>query len=268
MTTISLDQLTVCGVRPAELVEIAARAGYGAISPFLNGSPELFAIPLRAGDPDTIEMKRRLKETGVFINNADGFALFNETAMENLHAGIALMAEMEARAIVALQFDSDDVRGFDHFCQLNEWAQDAGLPLLLDFTPLSKVASLNDALTYRTRAGEKNIAILVDLFHLHQSGGTPADLAAIDPAIIRGAQLCDGPRHMDAKEYFRRALFERMIPGEGEMPVREFLAALPRDVIYGIEAPLRSLEERGVGDLERASRLIAAARALQPKDRS
>lgn len=36
MRTLSLDQWTVCGVRPAELVEIAARAGYGTISPFIG----------------------------------------------------------------------------------------------------------------------------------------------------------------------------------------------------------------------------------------
>src|SRR5262249_38773299 len=149
------------------------------------------AVPLRAGDPDTIEMARRLKDTGVFINNADGFALFDTVSMEELRAGIALMAELRARAIVTLQFDNDASRGFERFCQLRDWAQEAGLRPLLEFTPLSKIASLNAALEFRKRAGETNIALLVD--HLHQSGGTPAQLAAIDPTIIGGAQLCDGP---------------------------------------------------------------------------
>jgi sugar phosphate isomerase/epimerase len=268
MTVISLDQLTVNGVRPPELVEIAARAGYGAISPFLKGSKILPAIPLRAGDPDTIAMARRLKHTGIFINNADGFALFDDVSMQELHAGVALMAEMQARAIVTLQFDSDPARGFDRFCQLREWAQDAGLILLLEFTPLSGVASLADALAYRQRAGQTNIGVLADLFHLHQSGGTPADLAGVDPAILRGAQLCDGPARMDDAEYFNRAMFDRMAPGEGEMPVREFLGVLPPDLIYGVEVPFPAVTAGKVGPLEHATRLLEQARALQPQLRA
>ena len=268
MTGLSLDQLTVCGVRPAELVEIAARAGYEAISPFLNGNDLLPAVPLRAGDPDTVEMAQRMKDTGVFINNADGFALVDDVSMEELRSGIALMAEMQARAIVTLQFDSDASRGFDRFCQLRDWAADAGLLLLLEFTPLSQVASLTDALEYRLRAGGTGIALLVDLFHLHQSGGTPVDLVGIDPAIIAGAQLCDGPATMDAAKYYHRALFDRMIPGEGELPVREFLAALPLATMYGLEVPLPGHVARGIGHVERAALLRDAARRLEPEGRA
>src|SRR6218665_3620845 len=96
MRMFSLDQLTVCGVRPAELVEIAAQAGYGAISPFIGvgGASGLPAAHLRAGDPETMAMGKRLADTGLFINNADGFALYDDVPMEELHAGIMLMAEM------------------------------------------------------------------------------------------------------------------------------------------------------------------------------
>src|SRR6218665_3705533 len=107
MRMFSLDQLTVCGVRPAELVEIAAQAGYGAISPFIGvgGAGGLPAVHLRAGDAETIAMGKRLSDTGLFINNADGFALYGDGPMEELRAGIALRAQMGARAIVTLQFD-------------------------------------------------------------------------------------------------------------------------------------------------------------------
>ena len=263
MRTVSLDQLTVLGVRPAELVDIAARAGYGAISPFIGaGKPMLPAVPLRAGDPDTIAMQRRMADTGVFINNADGFALFDDTSMEELRVAAHLMAQMGARGLVTLQFDSDAARGFDRFCQLNELAKEVGLPLVLEFTPLSRIASLNDALAYRARAGGDNIGILVDVFHLHRSGGTPADLLAMDRSLIKGAQLCDGPRKQTDEEYAEQALYERMIPGEGELPVKEFLKALPQETIFGVEVPLRSRERAGESRLERATRLMAATRAL------
>ena len=155
MRTLSLGQLTVCGVRPAELVDIAAQAGYGAISPFvvIGGGGGLPAVPLRAGDPDTVAMAKRLKETGVIINIADGFAIYDDVPMNEMRDGVSLMADMGARALNTIFFDSDASRAFDHFCQLREWARAARLPLLMEFTPLSKVAGLDDALAYRERAG-------------------------------------------------------------------------------------------------------------------
>lgn len=265
MRVFSLDQLTVYGVSPVELVEIAARAGYGAISPFIGagGGGPLPTVALHAGDPATIAMADRMADTGIFINNADGFALFDDTDMEELRQAVFLMADMGARGAVSLQFDSDDARGFDRFCQLQEWTQEAGITLVLEFTPLSRIAGLDDALAYRDRAGGQGIGILVDLLHLNQSGGSPRDVAALDPALICGAQLCDGPLQCSAEEYARRAMSERMVPGEGELPVRDFLAALPRNLVCGIETPLRSREAAGEGHLARATMLLKAARAQE-----
>lgn len=106
-----------------------------------------------------------------------------------------------------------------------------------------------------------NLAILVDLLHLHRSGGTPADLAKVDPALLRGAQLCDGPNEATREEYLDQALNERMVPGEGDMPVVDFLATLPRDLVFGLEIPLRKHIEAGEGHLDRARRLMKATRA-------
>lgn len=260
----SLDQLTVAGVRPAELVEIAARAGYDAISPFIRGSDmgEHRVWPLVAGCAETDAMARALQDTGVFINIADGFALFDEIDMDDLRMAVDLMASMDARGIVTLQFDSDSARGFDRFCQLNEWARDAGMPLLLEFTPLSRVASLSDALAYRELAGAENIGLLVDLFHLNRSGESVDDLASLPAGVLMGAQLCDGPRRQSDAEYLDQAMNERMVPGEGELPVGAFLDALPDDLVTGVEIPLRTRRAGGEGHFDRARHLLSACQAM------
>lgn len=264
MRSLSLDQLTVAGVSPAELVEVAARAGYQAVSPFVCGRDigDLRVWPLVAGDPETEAMRRKLRDTGIFINIADGFALFEDADMEALRAGIDLMAEMGARGIVTLQFDGDEARGFERFCQLNEWAGEAGLPLLLEFTALSEVGSLTDALAYREKVGSDNIALLVDLFHLNRSGEPVARLADLAPGIVKGAQLCDGTLKQSNAEYLDQAMHARDIPGEGELPVREFLSALPDDLTVGVEVPHRTMRNAGVGPLERARRIREACDAL------
>ncbi|MBV1688908.1 sugar phosphate isomerase/epimerase [Novosphingobium sp. G106] len=262
MRTISLDQLTVCGERPAELVEIAASAGYGAISCMLDGNAEVPAVSLHAGDPDTTAMRKRLRDTGVFINVADGFPLSPVVSMERLREGVDLMAEMGARKIVTLNFDPDPARSFDSFCTLREWCQAANLPLLIEFTPLSQIASLADALAFRGRAGADGVGVLVDLLHLNQSGGSPADIACLGMDVIGGGQLCDGPLRSDMETYLYNAIYERGVPGEGELPVREFLRSLPEALVFGLEVPMRSRALAGASAMERALLLMNVTRSL------
>jgi hypothetical protein len=64
------------------------------------------------------------------------------------------------------------------------------------------------------------------------------------------------------KEQQHEALYERMIPGSGEFPLRQFVAALPSDIPIGVEVPLRCLAERGVGPFERARLAVEATRRI------
>lgn len=255
----SLGHLTVVRARPAELVEIAARAGYDAVCPIVGlvsyeGVP---VIPLRMGDPDTLAMARALKSTGLRINTADGFVLSDHTDMQRAAAAVSLMAEMGAGNINVIVSDSDLSRGFDHLCALASMAQSAGVPVALEFTPLSSIASMQDALRWIERTGSANIGLMVDQLHLAQSGEAPADVAKLDPSLVRAAQLCDAPAGMDFAAYAHRAIYERMAPGDGELPVREFMAALPPGLTCALEVP--RMDETDL--TARAQRMITAARS-------
>jgi hypothetical protein len=57
-------------------------------------------------------------------------------------------------------------------------------------------------------------------------------------------------------------MYERMAPGDGELPLAEILGAVPPDVVIGLEIPMRSLAESGVGPAERLRPCVAAAREL------
>jgi sugar phosphate isomerase/epimerase len=112
---------------------------------------------------------------------------------------------------------------------------------------------------------------MVDTLHLMRSGSTVAELAAAEPRWIGGAQFSDGPLTMPADQQLHEALSERMLPGDGEFPLREFVRALPQGVPIGLEVPMQSLKDKGVGPLERARlaveasrRVIAAAHAMRP----
>jgi hypothetical protein len=58
------------------------------------------------------------------------------------------------------------------------------------------------------------------------------------------------------------AMFERMVPGAGELPLRDLLSALPPDIVLEIEVPRRSLALAGVSAIDRTRPCVDAARRL------
>ena len=60
----------------------------------------------------------------------------------------------------------------------------------------------------------------------------------------------------------RGAIYERQVPGRGELPLISFLAALPPDVVVGVEVPMKSADQEGVTPLERARLNLTATQDL------
>lgn len=64
------------------------------------------------------------------------------------------------------------------------------------------------------------------------------------------------------RHYAEEAMFERMAPGEGELPLIDMLAALPADRVVGLEIPMRSRAEAGVSAYDRLQPCVEGARRL------
>jgi sugar phosphate isomerase/epimerase len=103
---------------------------------------------------------------------------------------------------------------------------------------------------------------MIDTMHVARSGATTADLAALDPATVGHIQLCDVPRTPVIPDYMEEAMWERGVPGEGELPLADMLSALPRGRIVGLEIPRRSEALAGAEPRAWLTRSVAAARSL------
>lgn len=71
-----------------------------------------------------------------------------------------------------------------------------------------------------------NVGLVVDLFHICARGGSVSDLAGIPMHRIYEVQLCDvaepvSPQEMD--RLFDTARHRRQLPGEGYLPIAEFV---------------------------------------------
>ncbi len=261
MRQLSLDHLTIFDVQPPELVQIAADLGLSLVSLWTQ-LPLKAELPLVTVD-NKAETLRRMTENGVRLGNMECFNLTPEVVVEDFRPAVALGAELGARSLVAINaWDPEPARALDNFAGLCRMGGQYGLNVNVEFISMGQVRTLADAVRFATGTGEANAGITVDVLHLMRTGGTPTDLKAIDPRLIGYAQICDGPSSLEQDQWNFEGFEQRQIPGEGEFPLADFIAALPAGVELGVEVPQKSLREAGIAPAERARRAVEATRRL------
>jgi sugar phosphate isomerase/epimerase len=188
-----------------------------------------------------------------------------DTDVETYVPMFAAAAELGAQRVCVNIDDPDRTRTIDRFAKLCDLAAPAGLSLDVEFMIWRPVARLEDAVAVVRGAGKRNGGVLVDALHLHRSGGSATDVAALDPALIGSFQLCDARgKAPDPSEIINEARTDRLPPGEGELPLRELIDALPPGMPLSLEIPMtRSAPE--LSPVARARRIYRAASAFLSK---
>jgi sugar phosphate isomerase/epimerase len=260
---IGIDFISVFGLPPVEFVHLAADLGCGHISLGLmpvDRNPHGYP-PYALKDPALQRaLKAALGERQVSLANTEGFFVLPGQDVSAHAEALDVMAELGTQRINTLGLDPDLARAFDQFAALAEMAAARSVETTLEFVVGVPVGDLPSALAAVRHVGRPDFKLTIDPMHLIRSGGTAADLAAVDPALIGYAQLCDCAR--TARDQMHEAKYERLIPGDGELPLLDIVRALPREVPIGLEVPQLSLAEAGVGPQERLGRCVAAAREL------
>ncbi|SQD99170.1 MULTISPECIES: sugar phosphate isomerase/epimerase [unclassified Parafrankia] len=265
MERLSIEPLSVMGLPPVESVGLAADLGLQYVALALSALPNPYGYPpfsLR----DDLALRREtlaaLHDRGVTVSLGDGFVLHPGMDIRDLAGDVAIVAELGAQRINTVTFDPDFGRSVDQFGVLAEMAAEFGLETTLEFSPGLAIADLPTALAAARAVGRPDFRLLIDTMHLVRSGSGPAEVAAVDPDLIGYIQLSDAPLVPTIPDYMEEACFERMVPGAGELPLLEILEALPRHLVIGLEVPLRSQADAGVGPHDRLGRCVDAARKL------
>lgn len=180
-----------------------------------------------------------------------------QSDLEAIRRMVDLVAEMGAKNVNAILFDEDRSRGLANLAALDAMAASAGMGVLVEFMKISRLGSGQEALDAIAQIGSDNIGLMVDALHLSYGGEGPADMRGFGAAIM-GAQLCDAPATMSFDDYYRMAMGDRLVPGDGKLPLADFMAALPADLICAIEVPW--LAEPDL--LKRATRALEAGKAV------
>jgi sugar phosphate isomerase/epimerase len=271
MNPLGLEYLTVIGCPALDYVRIAADVGCSHIA-FHTRPLDFPGMP--PPTPSIFEDAKLRREViasiadhGLSVHLVDGFGFHDREPDPDHRALLDMSAEIGATRIscgIAMALDA----GIDRIAALAEQAAPYGFTVLIEGIPTYTVGTLPEALHVVNTVGMPNLKLLIDTMHTARTDGVEL-LGTIDPALIGHIQICDGPAGMPAGDvYFDQALYQREIPGEGELPLVEMIASMPADLIAGMEIPLRSLREAGVSDAERARRAAEGSfKVLEAADR-
>jgi sugar phosphate isomerase/epimerase len=254
---LGVAHLTALELAPARLVREARRAGFSAVGLRLHPViPGAQAYPVAPGSQALRELRAVMAGEGVRVTDIEFVALTAQAQVADYQPLLAAGAELGALSLTVSGDDDDVARLTGNFAALCELARGHGLRVDLEFMRWRPVATLQQACTVVTGAGQDNGGVLVDALHLFRSGGQVADLAGVDPRLLRAVQLCDAPLLAPVEELIIAEAREgRMLPGQGQLPLAALVAALPAQLCVSVEVPSAGVPAE--------QRLQAAARVTQ-----
>jgi sugar phosphate isomerase/epimerase len=259
----ALCHFTMIELDPPAFVDVAARAGFGAVSLMVQ-FPKSYGnrFPMLGDTAMRRETKRRLDDAGMTVCDAATCRLEPGTDAGDFQQAMETAAYLGARTMDVNGNDPDPGRLLGQFAALCAAGAQYGLRFGLEFMMSTQVKTLGDALALIERSGADNAAVTLDALHLARSGGSPADVAALRADQVSYVQLCDGPASLPPQGYSWEAATERMLPGEGELPVRALVGALPAGTLLGIEAPSQRRVAQGITADAYAARAMDALRRI------
>jgi sugar phosphate isomerase/epimerase len=260
---LSLHQITAMDAGPAGLVSIAAEAGCDGVCIFTH-------IPTgvdKALFPAVDEANKGalwavMRDRNVAVSNVEFFPITATAKNADFCAGLALGAELGAARAVCHIHDAQRERAVETLGNLADMAAGYGLSLGLEFMGMTAgCRSLDQAVWFVDQVARPNLGIAIDMLHLVRTGGTAADVAALDAAYISYAQICDGHGVHRSTEYMEEA-FGRAMPGDGDFPVLAIVEALPPGCPLDVEVPCSNPAEHNTTTYEWAREAISRSRAL------
>jgi sugar phosphate isomerase/epimerase len=261
---IAVEFISAMGIPPVEFVELVAKLECRYLGIALEPISRYEGYPLWSlrTDPklrrDTIAAMRHFD---VSVSLGEGFLAWPDKDIRATAPDMDLLCELGAPCVNLVSLDNDKARAFDQCAAFADMASTRGLTATVEFMPGMLIGNLAVATEVVRHVGRKNFGMLVDAMHFFRSGSDLAQLAKLERSAIGYVQLCDVPKTGQGS-YGDEARFERRCPGEGELPLREFLRALPTDALIGLEVPMLLAANAGIGPLERLRPCIAATRGL------
>ena len=261
----SLAHLSMIAVAPARLAQVAAGAGYDFTGFRLTPSPSTGVDHRILGADRALEaLRRAVDDAGVPILDVEVIRMKDPSAVADARPLLEAGQALGARYAIATVEDDDPVRRVETLGGVAALAAEHDITIAVEFMLFSAARDLATCVEIVEAAGADNVVVLTDVLHLTRSGGRPADLGVLPARLFPYVQVCGatgpGPA-ADPVAARAEGVKARLMPDEGDLPVREFVAALPRDTILSVESPLAGQADPQ-DPLALASAMLASARRV------
>lgn len=258
---LGLSALTVLDAPPPETVTAAAAAGFDAVGVRVCPAGSEPAWPMLGHTGMLRETVRRLTDTGIILWDVEVLRLREDKTLDEQLAVLDAGHALGARYVLVNVNDPDPGRRLERLDLLAGEAAARGLTLAVEYMVFTEIRTLAEAVALVGEV-EGPAVVLPDSLHLARSGGSAAELARLPRELVPYAQLCDTctePAPTSPAEALTEARNARRLPGDGDLPLREFVHALPDGTALAVEAPVRDLplQERCVAALASLRRSLS-----------
>jgi sugar phosphate isomerase/epimerase len=263
---VGIERLCVFAMPPVEFVNLVADLdcqwiGIG-LEPMREFNPQGYPDWSLKTDPALRrDMVTAMADRGVAVSLCEGFGIFRGVDVRDYAADLDIVRELGGRRINVTSSGRDLNRSVEGFAAIAEMAAEREIEVVIELGP-GPIRDLTSAVTAVHQVGRPNFRVLLDTMHYFRFGGTVTELAAMDHSLIGYVQLCDVPVTSTFDTYMEEALYERLPPGEGELPLLDFLRLVPEDVVISLEIPQRARAEAGDSARQTVGHLLASTRAL------
>jgi sugar phosphate isomerase/epimerase len=258
MDRLSLAPVTINELDPPALIEAAHEGGFALTDLRVLGAPGAAPVaPVIGNRPMIAAIAAALADTGVTLFGATGIWLVPEFGLDAALPALEVAARLGATYFLVVGNDPDEARMTANLARLAEAAGSHRLQLALELMPYTAVNSLDKAHRMVVATQARNLGLLIDALHLARAGGTPAEIAALPREHIDYLQLCDAPGELPPGMTLRQeSLGARLYPGEGALPLRALMDALPEGIVIDVETPVAA--NQGASPAERARLALSA----------
>lgn len=254
---VSVANLTIGRADPVRFVEAAASAGFGAVGLLLmTATPQPIEFEVM-GKPGVMrDLTAALKSNAMRVFDVEAFVLSPSTDPAMFKKGLETGAELGATHISAIGTQLSKEGAFlsksqreDLFGRLCDEAAEYGLHVGVEYMLYRDVATWRDALDLVESVGRANAGLIIDVLHHYRGASTADDLASIPSSRIAYAQLSDATNiSPNIEDLPAEARGGRLALGDGEIPLSEYLDALPEDIQLVIETPIANQLAWTIGD--------------------
>jgi sugar phosphate isomerase/epimerase len=212
-------------------VEIAAKAGYQAIEPWVRKIEEY-----RKKGGSLADMKKRIADLGLSVEGAIGFADWinddearRKAGLEQMRRDMDLVAQIGGRRIAAPPVGAtnqpmDLLKVAERYRKVLEVGREAGIVPQLELWGRSKTLSrLGEVAFVLVEAAHGDACTVLDVFHIYRGGSDFAGLKKFNGSALHVFHMNDYPADPPRE---KATDGDRVMPGDGVAPITQILRDL------------------------------------------